>query len=244
MRSIPTTLATFGMLATLAFVHAPELHGLQEPVLPQSHGQEVLEGQVMQVNDQELTVRTEEGATVTFQVDAETEVKDSHRTTPEAEGREDVTDLSPGDRVVVHYRAHPASDERVAVAIEIRSEQASASLWQTIGIQPGDRMDQEIRTEGAEQELHLPEDTHGDPVAGRIAEVHGDEVTIRTPEGEAKTFQIASDTRVMDATGQEIQTEDDRLAALSIGAEVVVHARADATSAEPIAQVIEVRTTR
>ncbi len=49
------------MLATLAFLHAPELHGVRETVPPHGHGQEVVEGQGMQVNDRELTVRTEGG---------------------------------------------------------------------------------------------------------------------------------------------------------------------------------------
>ncbi len=238
MRTIPTTLATLGMVAVLGSVHATELHGLQEPGQPQILVEQVVEGQVTQVNEEELSIRTEEGETVTFHVDAATEVREADPMIPEAEVREEVTDLAPGDQVVIHFRAGEDPEERVAVAIEVRSQQDSDALWQSIGLQPGERMDEEIQPAGAEQEIR---GSHDDPVAGRIAEVNGDEVTVRTEEGESKTFQMDLATRVTDATGQEIQTEAERLAALTVGTEVVVHARADETTEEPIAEVIEVR---
>jgi outer membrane lipoprotein SlyB len=244
MRTIPTTLATFAVLATLGSIHAPELHGLQEREQQHIHGEHVgdsIVGQVAQVNDEELTVRTEEGETVSFQIDADTKVKNALRPTPETETRDEVADLNPGDQVVIHYRIGDAPDERIAVAIEVRSDEASASLWQTIGNEPTDRIDGETRTESAQPEFDRPQDANGDPVEGRVAQANSEEVTVRTEDGEAKTFQIDADTRVVDATGQVIESEEDRLAALSIGTEVVVRARTDETTAEPVAAVIEVQ---
>jgi len=245
MRTIPTTLATFAMLATLGSIHAPELHGLQEREQQHIHGEHVgdsIVGQVAQVNDEDLTIQTVDGETVSFQIDADTKVKDALRPTPETETRDEVADLNPGDHVVIHYRTGEAPDERIALTIEIRSDEASASLWQTIGSEPTERIEGETRTAAAQQEFDRSHDANGEPVEGRVAQVDSEEVTVRTEDGEAKTFQIDADTRVVDATGQVIESEEERLAVLSIGSEVVVHARTDEITAEPIAEVIEVQT--
>jgi multidrug efflux pump subunit AcrB len=117
---------------------------------------------VVEASDEELTVRTEDGRTMTFKVDDDTRVTDPGARARDAEERDAIEDLNTGDRVMVQYRTGETPTEHVAVSVQIRGEDPGAAAQtqqqQTERFAQQERQPQERQQEERQQQQFQEDD--------------------------------------------------------------------------------------
>ena len=191
----------------------------------QGQAENSITGTITELNDTEVTLRTDDQRSMTVKVDRQTRFLDEAGERVEPREDELLGILDSGDRVVVHYRVQ--GDEHIAESIEKWSEDRHQA-WEAAA----DREEQAQEQRRAE-----------DSITGTITSMAENRVTLRTDDQRSMTVRVDRDTRFLDEAGQRVAArEGDLLRNLTSGDRIVVNYRTGEDATERTAVSIEKRT--
>jgi preprotein translocase subunit YajC len=172
-------------------------------------GQTSITGTITELNDNEVTLRTDDQRSVTVKVDRQTRFLDEAGERVEVRADDLLGSLDSGDRVVVQTRVGQGG-EHFAVSIEMWSAERH-----------------EARGGAADRERQREEQRQAQtPITGTITELKDDAVTLRTEDQGSITVKVDRQTRLLDEAGRRVEAAADALlGSLSSGDRVVVQTR-------------------
>lgn len=121
MRRFPTTLTVLAALVVTGSAQVPDLDAQDRATAVQPADSVV--AQVVQVYEDSLWIRTDDGRSMTFVVSEDTRVIDSTGVIDAERMQERLEELDAGNHVVVHYRPGEMADRPVATTIDLREVQ-------------------------------------------------------------------------------------------------------------------------
>lgn len=121
--------------------------------------QNSITGTITELDENEVTVRTDDQQSMTVTVDEQTRILDEEGERVEALGMDLLGNLDSGDRVVVNLRSGEGTMDRVATSIEIRGVEAQQAQQREVEMQEREvqaQQRQEERAQEFQQQDELP----------------------------------------------------------------------------------------